>query len=217
MTQKIPLLTSRRGILTGGAALLLAGCSDLIGPSSAPQQLYLLKPMGGPSTAGPKVAWHLSVTAPSAEEHLDTSRIALVQNDNSVDYYANSAWTDHLPELVQNALVEAFENSGRISGVAPDSDGFHAEYVLQTQLRDFEARYDQPDGIPTAVVRIEAKLAPSLGREIVANFTAAHETQAAANSVAAAVHAFDEALGVVLADIVNWTLAVSVPPAAKGR
>src|SRR6185503_16023369 len=109
------------------------------------------------------------ITTTTISDHLDSARIALTQPDNSVDYYANSAWTDHLPKLVRDSLVEAFENSNRIAAVSADSDGFHADYILQAQIRDFEARYSVPDGIPTVWVRVESKLAPSKGREIVAS------------------------------------------------
>jgi cholesterol transport system auxiliary component len=203
---------SRRTILIGSGTLVLAGCSDLIGPISTPQQLYVLRPGGGGSTAGPKVPWSLSVLTTTVLEHLDSSRIALTQSDNSVDYYANSAWTDHLPRLVQDALVEAFENSARIGAVSADSEGFHAGYILQAQIRDFEARYDQPDGIPTVWVRVESKLAPSRGREIVASLNSIHQVRASANSVPDVVRAFGDAMGPILSEIVNWTLSAPPPP-----
>jgi cholesterol transport system auxiliary component len=209
MTQTIIL--PRRALLLGSAAFALAGCSDLIGPSSAPVQLYALKPAAGAAGTGSKVPWHLSVGMPTATDYLDRSRIALVQPDTSVDYFAGAQWTDHLPILVQEALIEAFENSGRIDGVAAESDGFKADYILQTDLRDFEARYDQPDGIPTAVVRIEAKIAPTIGRNIVSSLQSSHQAQASQNSVAAAVQALDVALGQALSEIVNWALSQPSP------
>src|ERR1700744_5678453 len=203
---------NRRGMLTTSGAFLLAGCSDLIGPSSTPQQLYVLRPSGGASTTGPKVSWSLAIAATTISDHLESSRIALTQPDNSVDYYAGSAWTDHLPKLVQDALVEGFENSGRIAAVSSDSDGFHADYILQAQIRDFEARYSTPDGVPTVWVRIESKLAPSRGREIVSSLNSIHQVAATANSVPAVVQAFNDAMGAVLSDVVKWTLSQPSPP-----
>jgi len=211
MTQTIIL--PRRALLLGSAAFALGGCSDLIGPSSAPVQLYGLKPSGGAPTTGPKVPWHLSVGVPTATDYLDRSRIALMQPDTSVDYYAGAQWTDHLPVLVQEALIEAFEDSGRIDGVAAESDGFKADYVLEMDLRDFQARYDQPDGIPTAVVRIAAKIAPTLSHNIASSFQVSHQAQASQNSVGAVVQAMDAALGQALSEIVNW--ALSQPPPLK--
>jgi cholesterol transport system auxiliary component len=206
MTHFSPL-ASRRAVLVSGAAFLLVGCSDLIGPSSTPQQLYLLQPTGGASTAGPKVDFSLAIATLTNSDHLESARIALTQSDTSIDYYAGAAWSDHLPVLVQNTLVEAFENSGRIGAVAPDSEGFHADYFLQAEIRDFQAHYSVPDGIPTIRVRIEAKLAPTRGREIVADLNAVHEIAASGNSVSEVVRAFDQALGEVFSQIVNWALA----------
>ena len=120
-----------------------------------------------------------------------------------------------MPRLVQNALVEAFENSARIEAVSADGEGFHADYILQAQIRNFEARYDQPDGVPTVWVRVESKLAPSRGREIVASLNSIHQAKASTNSVPAVARAFGDALGAVLSDVVNWTL--SAPPPASDR
>ncbi|HVZ92758.1 MAG TPA: ABC-type transport auxiliary lipoprotein family protein [Rhizomicrobium sp.] len=214
MNQNRPAPT-RRAILAGGGALVLAGCSDLIGPSSTPLQQYLLTPTDGASTAGPKVSWSLAVSTSTVSDHLASARIALTQPDESVDYYAGSSWTDHLPVLVQNAIVEAFERSGRIAAVSADGEGFHADYLLGAQIRDFEARYSQRDGIPTAWVRIECKLASARGRQILASFNSVHEVAATDNSVPAAVQAFGAALGASLSEIVNWTLATA-PPLADG-
>ncbi len=66
------------------------------------------------------------------------------------------------------------------------------------------------DGVPTAWVRIETKLAPTKGREIVANLNSVHQVVASANSVPAVVQAFDQALGQVFSEIVNWALAAQV-------
>jgi cholesterol transport system auxiliary component len=207
------LSLNRRGLLIGSGAFFLAGCSDLIGPTSSPQQLYLLRPTSGGPVTGGKIPWSLAVSVTTTSDHLDSSRIALTQSDNSVDYYADSAWPDHLPHLVQEAMVEAFENSSRIQAVSADGDGFHADYILQAQIRDFEARYSQPNGIPTVWVRVESKLAPSKGREIVASQNSIHKVQATANSVPAAVQAFNDALGAVVSDVVNWALSAPPPPA----
>ena len=206
MTKEL-LPASRRAVLLGGAAFVLTACSDLIGPTQVPKQLYPLQPTGGAATTGPKVDFSLAVGTTTDSQHLDSARIALIQADGSIDYYANSEWTDHLPVLVQNALVEAFEESGRIDAVASDTAGFHADYFLEAEVRDFQAHYSVPDGIPTVRVRIEAKLAPTRGREIMSGLNSVHEITASANSVPEVVRAFDTALGQVYSEIVNWALA----------
>jgi cholesterol transport system auxiliary component len=102
-------------------------------------------------------------------------------------------------------LVEAFEKSGRITAVAPESDGLRADYLLATDVRDFEAQYDEPTGAPVATVDIEAKLLDARGN-VVSSLEARRTARASANSVPAAVAAFDEALGGALAQIVAWAI-----------
>ena len=155
--------------------------------------------------------WALSVALPDASAGLDSPRIAILRPPASMDFYADAAWPDRLPALVQSALLQAFENCGRIDAVAPDSDGTHADYILSTDLRDFEARYDQADGAPVAVVRIGARLVRAVKRDIASHFEAHEEEPAGQNSVEAAVQAFDTALARALAKIVDWALETPKP------
>ena len=210
MTTTPSLLISRRLLLTGVSGLTLAGCGGLIGPPDAPR-LYVLKPVLPPPAAGAKVDWALSIALPDASAGLDTQRIAILHPPANMDYYADASWPDRLPVLVQSTLLRAFEDSGRIEGVALDSDGTRADYILSTDLRDFEARYDQPDGVPVAVVRIGAKLVRAVKRDIAGRFEASEEAPASQNSVDAAVAALDEALARALAKIVAWALEASKP------
>ncbi len=203
----------RRALLAGGTALIFAaGCSNVIGPPDAPQ-LYLLRPPFPPPAPGPKVGWALSVVLPDAPDSLDTSRIAISRSAGTMDFYADASWPDHLTALVQTALVEGFEHSGRIEQVAADSAGLHANYLLMTSIRDFEARYDTPDGAPTAVVSLDAKLVTRAVRQIVSHTTVSQEVPAGANTISAAVDALNRAFAAAVGQIVDWTLSAP-PPAA---
>jgi len=73
-----------------------------------------------------------------------------------MDYYANSQWTDRVPLLLQSLLVEAFEKSGRIAAVGRETAGIRADYVLETEIRDFEAYYAVPDAAPNVRANITA-------------------------------------------------------------
>ncbi|HEV2562546.1 MAG TPA: ABC-type transport auxiliary lipoprotein family protein [Rhizomicrobium sp.] len=184
-------------------AFVLAACGA-IGPGPAPQ-LYVLKPQLGALADAPQVNWQLAVATPQAQDSLDSHRIALMQGPVTMDYYANAAWTDSAPLVVQGLLLEALEKSGKISGVSRDTEGLNADYVLQTDLKDFSAHYDVADGIPTVTVHIVAKLLAK-DRTIVASLDSNHTAQASANSVPAVVLAFDEALGASLEEIAGWAL-----------
>jgi len=201
----------RRGfLLWSAAAFLLSGCSGIIGPGPAPQ-LYVLHPALGSVSGAKDATWQLAVAQPSAPESLDTERIALELTPETMEYYANSAWQDRAPVIVQRALLEGFENSGKIAAVARDTQGIRADYLLQTDLRSFEARYKAPDTAPDVVIDIAVKLLRTSDRNIVAALQSRHTAPAAANSLPAVVAAFDTALGGAVDEIVIWTLKAPPP------
>lgn len=204
------LLRPRRRVLGAASCLLtLAGCS-LLFPPSAPQ-LYRLTPQTGDVPRGPFVRAQLVVDVPTAPESLDTDRIALTRNQIELDYFAGSAWTDRAPRLLQGSIIDALENSGRIVAVGRDSSDISPDYLLQTDLRDFQARYtgggEQPS---TTVVRVAAQLVKMPDRRVTGSMLAAKEVTASRNDLDSIVEAFDAATGEVITQIVDWTLGMIV-------
>jgi cholesterol transport system auxiliary component len=208
---------SRRLLLIAGSSFALAACGSLdklVGPPEAPQ-IYALNPTAPQTVPGAKADWALAIAKPDAAENLDSARIALARGDTQLDYYANAVWPDHLTDLVQTALLAGFEGSGRIASVSREEDTLHADYILMTDLRDFEARYASMDGVPKVAVRIVAHLVDARSRQIAASLTVSLDEPASANSVNAVVKAFDAALGKAVAQIVPWALALPGPASTQ--
>ncbi len=201
---------NRRLLFAGSAGLVLAGCSQIISPPPS-AKLYVLKPKLPGKLQGPPVTWALSIQLPAAGGGLDSERIAVLHPPASLDYYAGSAWADPLPQLVQQDLLEAFEASGRIASVSRDSDANLVDLILGIDLRDFEARYDQGEGAPLAVVRLGARVIQARSRKISGYTEFAKEVRASANSIDAGVEALSDAFAGVLADLVPWVLNQSAP------
>ena len=196
--------TRRRFLTCVGASLLLSGCS-LISPT--PPQLYMLPSKHTYDTDLPLVRWQLIVDVPVAPESLDTARIALSHNPTKLDYFADSAWTDRAPLMIQGLVIESFENTGKIVAVGRQDTDLRADYVLQTELRDFEARYyngtEQP---PEIYVRFGAKLVKMPDREIIGDTNIVQKVPASRNDIESIIGAFDDALGSAMKHLVEWTL-----------
>lgn len=201
----------RRATLGLAATLAVGGCQGLLPGPQKPLRIYTLTPKTTYPEALPKVGWQLVVELPVAPAGINTNRIALTRTLTTIDYYADASWTDSAPEMVQNLLVESFETTGRILAVGRESVGLRADYVLKTELREFQAEYKSPDATPRAHVRLIGKLVRMPQREIVATTTAEEFAPASANTLNDVVDAFDEALGVVLKRMVVWALT-AVPP-----
>ena len=148
---------------------------------------------------------------PDTLDSLDTMRIPLVNADGTLDFYAKPQFPSRITDLVQEALVAAFEASGRNAEVTTKQDALHVDYELLTDIEDFQAQYDQPDGIPTAKITLSVKLVAVRGRRIVGNFTTHQSAPASANSVGAATQAFQSALIAAADAVVGWALASPAP------
>src|SRR5205814_3774393 len=190
------------------AAASLAGCALL--QAADPQDLYTVTPKSSFDPDLPAVYWQLAVEAPAAAANLNTGRIAIQLTRTSSDYYAKAAWTDRAPLMVQTRIVDSFENSRKIVAVARESIGLRANYVLQPDLRNFEAMYFY-GGTPIAHVRIVAKLVRMPDRQIIGVATFERCVRARADKVPKVVDAFDQALGSVIKRLVSWSLRTPPP------
>ena len=165
--------------------------------------MYVLSPNLPTVSGAQHPSWQLAVEQPEAPSSLSTDRIAILRGAE-MDYYAGAQWTDAAPKLLQGLLVETLENNG--VKVGTDVAGIHADYILQSELRTFEARYDQGDAPPVIVVDVTVKVLVTRSAAITASRDFHLEQPASANSVAAAVAAFDQAVGALLGQIVPWVL-----------
>jgi cholesterol transport system auxiliary component len=196
---------TRRDFLILSAAGL-AGCG-IVPDVNKPLTLYTVKPKLALAAQPAKVGWQLVVAEPAAERDIDTTRIALTRTPNVIEYFADGNWSDTAPRMVQAKLIEAFESTSAIVAVGRDAAGLRADYILQSDLRDFEADYT--NGAASAHVRLIAKLVQMPDRRITRTVGAEASAPAAGKDLAAIVTAFEQALGQVLSKIVTGILASS--------
>ena len=188
-------------------AFLLAACAGMLPGGGAPPDLYTLTPKSTYSADLPTVTWQLAIEVPVAAESLNNSRIALRHDPLSLLYYKGARWTERAPVMVQTLLVESFENSGKIVAVARKATDIRADYVLKTDLREFQAEYDA-GGAPVAHVRLNAKMVVMPKRAIIASETFESSVRAEGSNISQVIVAFDTALGKTLKQIVEWGLTV---------
>ncbi len=192
-----------------GAALtlLLAGCGSLLPVAGPPPNLYSLTPKSTFGESLPTVDWQLIIEEPIAAGGLDSSQIALRPSATALKYFADSRWTERAPKMVQTLLVESFENTRKIVAVGRQAIGLRSDFNLKTELREFQAEYYRASGsAPTVRVRINAKLVTQPRQVIVASHSFESTVEAEGGGMTAIIAAFDQALGKVIRQLVEWTL-----------
>ena len=194
--------------LFAGLALIMSACAGLPG-GGAPPSFYTLSPKSSFPDTMPKVEWQLVVESPATSGALSTQRIALTRDPVQIEYFGGARWTERAPQLVQTLLVESFENSGKIIAVGRQAIGLRSDFNLKSDLREFQAEYDQEGEPPVVRVRVNSKLIKQPKRQIVASRTFERKVRAESTSMSDVVRAFDAALGKVLKRIVEWTLVTA--------
>jgi cholesterol transport system auxiliary component len=195
------MIARRHLVLMLGAGTALGGCAGLLPKVNEPIPLYTLTAVKQYDQSLPKVDWQLVVGTPVASADLDTTRIALTREPGVVEYFAKGAWADNAPILLQSKLIESFEASGSIVAVGRDAAGLRPDYVLQSELRDFEAEFDGGD-VPTVHLRLAAKLVRMPDRRIVTSVTVDQQVPSAGASLNQIVDAFDRAAGEAFEQVV---------------
>ena len=185
--------------------VLAAGCSVLPNPGPAPN-LYVLSPKNTFPPELPRLAQQLVIAEPTANRALNTDRIALRPTPAQVKYFSAVRWVNLAPKMVQTLLVESFENSGKIEAVGREAITLQPDYLLLSELREFQADYPPGDTPPNAVVRINVKLIRQPDARIVASRTFSVAIPAEKDHMQAVIQAFDAALGKALKRIVVWSL-----------
>jgi cholesterol transport system auxiliary component len=197
-------LPRRLMLIVTACAAPLSDCSVL--PNPPAPQIYRLSPIADAPPHTRVLHRRLVIDIPTASESLDTDRIALIRGRTRFDYYANSLWTDRVPLLMQTLMVDMFESNSGITEVGRDTQAVTPEYLLQTEIRRFEAVYtsaaDQP---PSAVIACEFRLIKMPDHRILAQTLLTNSAVASRNALDSVVEAFDIALGKMLVDCVEWT------------
>jgi cholesterol transport system auxiliary component len=186
------------------ASLLISACAPLPGQGEPPQ-LFTLTPKSTFPEDLPSVNWQLLVEVPVAGDSLNTDRIALHESPLTLDYYAKARWTERAPIMLQRLIVESFENTQRMVAVGRQAIDLRADFILKTELREFQAQIDD-DGIPHVRVRIIAKLVKMPERRIVANHSVEKEMVAEGQNITAVIETFDDATGKVIKKLTVWAI-----------
>ena len=201
--------------------LLVAGCSDFLRSEAPPVQIYVLRAAVSPNRAAAEQAQaldaaraasastaasasassppSLQVPRPQADPGLNTELITLVQSDHRMDRYAGSSWAANLTDVVETLAIDTLRASGSWSTVQDAPSPFLADYLLQINIRRFEADYTGGGEAPKVYVTLDCTIARRLGRELLTSFVAEGMAEAETNRMSAVVAAFEKAANAALA------------------
>jgi cholesterol transport system auxiliary component len=198
---------TRRQLLALVGAVPVLGACNIVPEVNKPLNLYSLSPKVTEIASPPPTDWQLVVATPAAGADLGTNRIALSRAANRIEYFAEGVWADAAPALVQAKLIEAFETAVPTLAVGRDSTGLKPDFILQSDLRDFQAVYSGANA--EVSVKIAARLVKMPERRIMGTITAQARQPSGGGGLPGVVAAFEAALGNVFGELIPGVLAAA--------
>ena len=193
----------RAAALAGFAAasLSMAGCAIL--GANAEYAVYAPQPRFTPPVEKGAVDWQLQVQQPHSGETITAPNLLVMPTPAVYEVFPAARWRDPPPLLVGTLLLQAFEQSGRIVGVDRAASGVNTDYVLSSDLRNFQIEI--VGGVPIAKVTLHARLLGFADNRIVAARTFEATSPAAAKDAASASIAIETTLATLLPQVRDWT------------
>jgi cholesterol transport system auxiliary component len=196
------------------ASLALAGCGDILPKPAPPPALYRLTAASDFPSGVVAAPTQLQIEVPNAEAALDTTRIALSRSATTLDYFADAAWTDRLPLVLQAQLLASFQNAHRLVVISGVASAAHSDAILTIEFRHFEAQYGG-SGPPQWRIELNADLISTTDRKVVATRLFTGSATAAQNDMTAIVDSANQAWRGVATQIVDWAADTLVPRAPR--
>jgi cholesterol transport system auxiliary component len=181
------------------AATLLSGCSVFKG-GDEPDRVYILRAEPAVQSA-PAVPGVLLLLRPVIQPGLENDRIALLRDDNELNYFAGSRWSEPLPRVLTAFAVESLAGGGGFTTVvAAERVVVASDYELLLTVRHFEAQYASGEA-PVIQVTFDCVVTAGAPRKVIGRCDAAVTEPVASNRMGEIVPALERATQKAIAEV----------------
>ncbi|MBZ0217818.1 MAG: ABC-type transport auxiliary lipoprotein family protein [Fimbriimonadaceae bacterium] len=183
---------------------ILAGLERMTGGSNADAQrptYDLVSPQTFPPPAT-ESEWQLVIPEPTLLFALNTDKILLQPNPGETLMLEDARWSDSLPIIFQEKLIQSFENAGYLQSVTRPIDGITSTHKLLIDIRVFAlATYAGP----IAEIEFVAKILAEDGK-VVAARTFSATAEGTGKDAPAAAASLNQAFAKSVTELVLWTV-----------
>lgn len=140
-------------------AVSVAGCSGLLPspPEPSPASFILAPDLSATRpasrTSGPQQT--LLISRPEPGAGFGTQRMAYVEQDFRLDYFAAHQWVDPPPAMLEPVLVEALGASPAFGAVTPDARGIRADLRLDTTIEALYQDFRSHPSLGRVALRVQ--------------------------------------------------------------
>ncbi|MCE1117587.1 MULTISPECIES: ABC-type transport auxiliary lipoprotein family protein [Pseudomonas] len=201
-------------LLALAVALSLASACSIL-PKNEPVDIYRLPVHQAVGSATP-ASWSLRLNKPLASEALAGPRIAVIPQGDVISSYKGARWSDPVPMLVRNRLLDGFQRDGRVQRLSADDANLQADYELGGELQAFQSEYRSAEQVEV-VIRYDARLVQGRSQRILASKRFEVRQPLTDKQVPAAVAGFGAASDQLARQVIDWTVSQAVQAQAKNQ
>ncbi|MGH8176160.1 MAG: ABC-type transport auxiliary lipoprotein family protein, partial [Steroidobacter sp.] len=180
--------------------------SSLLDTDLPPTVIYVIAPAPASVTQARTADVDISIGRPDVGPGLDTNRIAVLKG-RQLDYYRAARWGGSATEVVQTFLVNSLEDQRLFRSVTAEQARIAGDYVLDIEVRDFQAEYVADGEAPKVRVQMIGRLIRIVDRELVATVAAEAQSVASADRMHAVAAAFETSAQKVAIELAQKTAA----------
>ena len=182
---------------------LMSACSVL--PESEPLTTYQVPAPQLATSSQPPLPHSLRNITPAASYALQTPRIMVTPEGNTLTSYQGARWTDPNPVLLREHLVQAFPQSGSFKSVSTEVHALQTDIQLYSDLRQFQTLY-RGDSV-SAIIELDAKLVDPGSRGVIASRHFRVRQPLTDTAVPAVVDGLSSAADTLAQQLLDWSRA----------
>jgi len=184
------------GILTGVERMTGGG------PPAPPKTIYDLEAPQSFAFPTTVLKRQLAIPLPTTVVMFDTQRILVTPTGKEYPGFADTQWADSIPNLLQEKLIQSFENFDIAHAPVRGQEG-EGDSKLLIDIRNFAV---SADAQPVAEITFSARILDKNGH-VVAGRLFSERRPLEALTPAAAHAAFDSAFSAIATSLVGWVAA----------
>jgi cholesterol transport system auxiliary component len=192
------------------SVFIAASMSGCFSAGAKNTTVYSPRPIAIETSTSTAVLWQIRIENPDTSDFLDSTRIAVRRENNTLQVFEGVRWADSVPEMLQGFLTQHFNDSGKVTAVSGLDNNTASDAMLLLNIRQFEAVYTDNDRNAAAVISIQAKIQSQKTSRIIASKNFFISIPAENKKIPQVMKAFETAMQQASQEILQWSLTADV-------
>lgn len=169
-------------------------------PANAIYRLHMTPEKIEPNAAAPIVR----IDKPIAARLLGSRKIIVSPDAQRLAVASGAEWSDILPNLIQNSLIDRLATRADLNGVLP-SAGARSDFRVHLNVDNFEARFDNgTDNAPLVIVSYSVTFADTETRRLLGTRQFNQSVRAESERVSSIVKGMTRANELAMDEMIVW-------------